>query len=204
MCVCVCVKHSCSAGLVNTGLGNAGSSDPNWKVTSVPSGLNGFAAGSNAVIMTPNDGWASSASWPSKWIGVTTNGNTAVKAGDYVYQLTFSSASYYSTSVVVYFLVDNAVTSVKVTDGSTTIQITTTFSGGGKSFNCFSSFVLSAFGPSVTTLSFTVKNDGTGDNPSGLLVQFGVFNYIAACPTPVPCKLQPVVIVYGCNIVSYK
>lgn len=108
-------------GLVNTGLGAAGDLDPNWKVVSVPSGTTNFTAGSNAIIMAPNPAWGSSAGWTSKYVGVTADGNTGVPGGTYIYELSFASASYYSTSVAVYFLVDDQVTSVTVSDGSSTI-----------------------------------------------------------------------------------
>jgi hypothetical protein len=167
---------------MNTGLGAAGDLDPSWKIISVPSDTPGFTAGSNAVIMAANGDWASSSSWPSKWIGVTADGNTAIPGGTYVYQLSFASASYISTSIEVYFLADDAVESVAVSDGSATIQTITTGSNGW-GFSCFSSFTLSAFGPTTTTLTFTVSNSF---GPGGLLVQFGEFSYIPGCPTPMP------------------
>lgn len=116
---------------MNTGLGAAGDLDPYWKIISVPSDTPGFTAGSNAIIMTSKGGWASSPSWPSKWIGVTADGNTAVPGGNYVYQLSFASASYYSMNKVVQvsFSADDSLTSVEVSDGSATIQTITTFSG---------------------------------------------------------------------------
>ena len=169
-------------GLMNTGLGAVGDLDPYWKVISVPSGTPGFTAGSNAIIMTASSGWSNSPSWPSKWIGVNNNGNTGVKGGNYVYQLSFASGSYVSKIVEVYFLVEDAVTSVTVSDGSSIIQTITTFSGGN-SWKCFSRFVLTAFGPKTTVLTFTVNNgccDGLKGGGSGLMVQFG--------PPLVPCK----------------
>ena len=176
-------------GLVNTGVGTAGDLDPYWKIVSVPSGTTGFTAGSNAVIMAPNPAWASSPSWPSKYIGVTADGTANVPGGTYAYQLSFASASYLSSSEAVYFLADNLVSSVTVSDGSTTIQTVTSFSGGN-GVSCFSSFTLSAFGPTTTVLTFNLLNVDIGPNPAGLLVQFGEFNYISGCPTPVPvpCK----------------
>ena len=164
-------------GLVNTGLGTVGSLDPFWKIISVPSGTTGFTAGSNAVIMSWNGVWARSS--VSKWIGVTSNEDTFVPAGTYVYQLSFSSASYYSTmSVQVSFVVDDDVNSVEVSDGSVIIQNITTFSGV-KGYSSFSSFTLTAFGPTIITLSFSVLNYGT--NPCGLMVEF-------AAPVPCTCK----------------
>ena len=179
-------------GLVNTGLGAAGNLDPYWKIVSVPSGTTGFTAGSNAVIMTPKPTWPSSPSWPSKYIGVTADGTAYLPGGTYVYQLSFASASYLSSTVEVYFLVDDAVTSVTVSDGNTTIQTITSFSGpgNGNTWNnggCFSSFTLSAFGPTTTILSITVYNWAAWSTPSGLLVQFGSFEDVGGnCPTPVP------------------
>ena len=169
-----------TAGLMNTGLGLAGSLDPNWKVISVPSGTTNFVAGSNAYIMTPElNNWSSSSSWPSKWIGITNDGDYPVLGGTYIFQLSFASASYYSSTsgVDVFFLVDEALTSVAVLDGNSTIQTITAFSGGG--FKCFGSFSLTTFGPIITVLTFTVVN-------GGLLVQFGEYEYIATCPTPAP------------------
>ena len=178
---------------VNTGVGG-GTFDPYWKVISVPFDFsyyysNLFIAGSNAYIMTANDGWSSPSSWPSKWIGVTSDVDLNIPSGDYIFQLSFASASYYSTSVEVYFLVDDALTSVAVSDGSTTIQTSTSFSStySANGYTCFSSFTLSTFGPTITILSFTVSN--IGYSASGLLVQFGEFEYIDNCPTPTPtCK----------------
>lgn len=178
---------------MNTGLGLAGSLDPNWKVISVPSETTNFVAGSNAYIMTAHPFWTSSSSWPSKWIGITNTGTNTVPGGTYLFQLSFASASYYSSTsgVDVFFLVDDALTSVAVSDGNSTIQTITTFSGGG--IKCFGSFSLTAFGQTITILTFTVFNGYNAQgNPSGLLVQFGQFEYIATCPTPAPtCKLQP-------------
>ena len=176
-------------GLVNTGQGTAGDRDPYWKIIYVPIGTTGFTVGSNAIIMTPEPLWASSSAWPSKYIGVTANGGAIVPVGTYMYQLSFASASYYSTSVAVYFLVDNAVTSVEVSDGSAIIQTITSFTGNS-GFKCFSSFILSAFGPTTTVLTFTVLNADSVASPAGLLVQFGEFNYIPGCPTLAPCKRE--------------
>ena len=174
---------------MNTGQGSAGSRDPYWKIISVPSGTTGFIAGTNAIIMTPDGGWASSPAWSSKWIGVTANGNAHVPAGTYVYQLSFASASYYSTSIAVYLMSDDRVSSVEVSDGSATIQTITSFTGI-TGLKCFSSFILSAFGPTTTILTFTVLNLGSVPNQVGLLVQFGEFNSIPGCPTLVPCKRE--------------
>ena len=161
--------------LVNTGMGAAGSRDPYWKIISVPSGTTGFTAGSNAIIMTAHPAWGKSNS--SKWIGVTARGTTNVPAGNYLYQLTFASASYYSTKrVEVSFKADNKLSSVAVSNGSATIQTITTFSGTN-SYRSFSSFNLTAFGPTTTTLTFNISNGGT--SPSGLMVQFAA---------PVSCK----------------
>ena len=132
---------------------------------------------------------ASSSSWPSKWIGPNADGTSFSVSlpGTYVYQLSFVSTSYYSasSSVKVFFLVDDTLTSVSVSDGSTTIQTITTFSGSN-SFTCFSSFTLNVFGPTTTILTFTVYNIDIGNNPTSLLVQFGESEYIASCPTPAP------------------
>eukprot|EP01035_Chromulina_nebulosa_P003105 gene3105-4241_t len=170
---------------MNTGLGAAGDPDPYWKIISFQRGTFIFTEELNAIIMTPKGGWSSSPSWPSKWIGVTADGGFNVAAGIYEYQLSFASASYLSKTVEVYFMVDDAVTSVTVSDGSSIIQTITTFSGG-ESWNCFSRFILTAFGPKTTILTFTVNNNAF--SPNGLLVQFGEFNYIPSCPTPAPCK----------------
>lgn len=183
----------CIDGLVNTGLGDAGDLDPYWKITSVPSDIpDDFIAGSNAIIMAANPVWGSSPAWSSKYIGVTADGNTGVPGGTYRYELSFASAKYNNTttSVAVYFLVDDQVTSVEVSDGhgggGGVIQSVTMFSGSGSGHTCFSSFTLTAFGPAVTILTFTVLN--IGRRPSGLLVQFGEFTYMPGCPNPVPCK----------------
>eukprot|EP01035_Chromulina_nebulosa_P030665 gene30665-40770_t len=156
-------------GLVNTGLGTVRSLDPYWKIISVPSGTTGFTAGSNAIIMAAHPGWARSS--VSKWIGVTPDA-TPIPPGTYVYQLSFSSASYYSTkSVQVSFLVDDDLISVEVSDGSAIIQNITTFSGV-KGWGSFSSFTLTAFGPTTTIVSFSVLIATSTANAGGLLVQF--------------------------------
>ena len=159
----------CVDGLANTGLGAAGSLDPYWKIISVPSGVTSFTAGSNAIIMSANGAWATSTS--AKWIGVSSSGDTFISSGNYVYQLSFASASYYSMNKVVQvsFSADDSLTSVEVSDGSATIQTITSFSGLG-GYDSLSSFNLAFFGPTTTTLTFTVNNANVG--PSGLLVQF--------------------------------
>lgn len=173
---------------MNTGLGPAGSLDPNWKVVSVPNSTTTFTAGSNAYIMTAHAPlWASSSSWPSKWIGVSIDGASNVPGGDYLFQLSFASASYNASAsrVEVFFLVDNLLTSVAVSDGSSIIQ--NIAPSTRDDFKCFKDFTLTSFGPTVTILTFTVRNIGNiGSNPSGLLVQFGEYEYIANCPTPAP------------------
>ena len=112
---------------------------------------------------------------------MTADGTAGVPGGTYVYQLSFVSVSYLSSTVAVYFLVDDAVTSVAVFDISTTIQTVTSFTNGynWNWFSCFSSFTLSALRTTTTVLTFTVNNYGSS---SGLLV----FGYIPGCPTPVP------------------
>ena len=85
----------------------------------------------NAVIMAPKPTWPSSPFWPSKYIGVTADGTAGVAGRTYVYQLSFASTSYLSSTVEVYFLVDDAMTSVTVFDISITIQTITSFSGRG-------------------------------------------------------------------------
>ena len=101
---------------------------------------------------------------------MTADGGVDVPAGIYEYQLSFASGSYVSKTVEVYFMVDDVVTSVTVSDGSSIIQTITTFSSG-ESWKCFSRFILTAFGPKTTILTFTVNNNAF--SPSGLLVQFG-------------------------------
>lgn len=174
-----------AAGMANTGSGTAGTRDANWKMISAPSGTAGFTTGSYVYTMTAASGWTSSTS-SAKWIGVPADGNTGVPPGQYVFQLSFASASYYSTSIIVYFMVDDALTSVTVSDGTSTIQTITTFSGN--SWLCLNNFALTAFGQTTTTLTFTVQNGDVNNNPSGLLVQFGQFQYIANCPTPEPTR----------------
>ena len=176
---------------MNTGLGAEGDLDPYWKIISVPSDTPGFTAGSNAIIRMLTPSWPSSSSWPSKYIGVSADGDFHAPGGNYVYQLSFASASYISKSIEVYFLADDRVTSVTVSDGSTTIQTITEFSGRGsgntwENNGCFSGFTLSAFGPITTVLTFTVYNWWNYNNPAGLLVQFGEFSYIPGCPIPMP------------------
>jgi hypothetical protein len=50
-----------------------------------------------------------------------------------------------------------------------------------KGYSSFSSFTLTAFGPTTTTLSFSVFNALSGANPCGLMVEFAV-------PIPCTCK----------------
>lgn len=182
------VKYFVLDGLMNTGLGIEGAQDPYWKIISIPSGTTGFTAGSNAIIKIPISTWPKAY---SKLIGLDANANTFFPPGTYIYQLSFASASYISSSVAVYFMADDAVTSVTVSDGTVNIKTITTFSGvNGYMGSCFARFILSDFGPTTTILKFSVLNQFTYSNPTSLLVQFGEFSVIPGCSDPVPCKYK--------------
>eukprot|EP01036_Dinobryon_divergens_P031686 gene31686-41131_t len=164
--------------------------DGNWLLTSVPTGVS-FIAGSNAYILTTSC-WTLGNSVTSKWLSVSTS-CAAVAMGSYAYQVSFSSKALQCSSMVVQFAADDYVTSVQVLHGSTSTTFTT-FTGTNN-WASLSSVTLTGFGPTRTTIVFTVYNIGNGQ--SGLLVLFGAPQPISGCvvyPTSQPSsqpKRQP-------------
>ena len=167
---------SCSLNyspLANTGAsGSPGFADPNWRVMSIPSGT-GFVAGSSAIIMAPLSGAWTSPEPGYQWIGIENSGEISSPEGDYVFQLLFASANL--QSVTVKFWVDNRVSTVIVSDGSsgTTLQTKTyeLFDEPGNNFTGGFYFIISFFGKTFTNLTVIVHNNyGDGINPVGLMM----------------------------------
>eukprot|EP01036_Dinobryon_divergens_P036255 gene36255-47181_t len=159
--------------------------DANWIIQSVPAGAS-ITAGSNAYIHVNSwyYCWPVTSSGTSKWIG-TTGCASSIAGGSYVYQVSFPSASFQCSSMTIQFAVDDYVTSVQVISGDS-VQTYTTFTGNNNMYS-LSSLTITGFGPTTTTIAFTVYN--TGYSTSGLLVQFGAPQKISGCslyPTSQP------------------
>ena len=154
--------------------------DLNWKLTSVPAGVS-FTAGSNAYIVSiTSTCWAEVNSVNSKWIGLSSSCSTYVAQGSYTYQVSFPSTAFQCSSMSVQFAADDYVTSVKVINENSNI-VYTKFDGPNNWFS-LSNLTITGFGPTSTTIMFTVYNINNG--PSGLLVKFSAPKAIPGCAIP--------------------
>jgi hypothetical protein len=170
------------AAIVDTGVNvSGGGIDLSWSVTQTAGGDNGALISSpNAyqALVTPNfpfQYWSAPIG-SSQWI-VPTPGGAGVSLdpnqdGFYTYTQKFTLTG--TTTLSGLFLADNAVTSIKLTSGSSFLD--TIYSGPGEGGftapTAFSSGPISGTG-TIYTLSFTVDNfKQNGGNPSGLDVAF--------------------------------
>jgi hypothetical protein len=151
--------------------------DASWIIQSVPAG-SPYTAGSNAYVRIDPlwCGWGVDNSVTSKWIGLT-SGCTSIAQGSYIYQISFPSASFQCSSITMQFVVDDYVTSVQVSNEEFN-NVYTTFTGNNDWYS-LSSLTITGFGPTTTTIAFTVYNKGFG--VSGLLVRFGAAQTIPGC-----------------------
>jgi hypothetical protein len=181
-CAAIASAHADTiSGLKNTGLGASGSTDSNYKLTSVTSdtaiGATPFITYDNQWPISP---WLANTS-VSKWITPTSSQGQSFDAwntGLYTYTLSFDLTGYNAStaSFVGRLAADNAVT-VKLNN-----QVISSASGftDWSSFNANSGFV-----SGVNKLDFVVTNwQQNGGNPSGLRVEFSGSNITAAVPEP--------------------
>jgi hypothetical protein len=168
-------------GLVNTGVGAAGTQDSNYALTSnssdttIASGY-GYVTGGTGF---PFDYWTANDA-TSKWITPTAIQGQSFDAnanGTYTYELTFNLAGDVASTAAFTgrFSADN---SAVVTLNGQTIGS----SGGFTSWSGFSAN--SGFNSGLNTLDFTVTNWAqNGGNPTGLRVEFTSSN-VTAVPEP--------------------
>ena len=147
--------------LYNTGLGTAGTADPNWTLTG------GTAFRGNPI----NRNWLANNA-TSRWLTPAANGNQSfdpTSNGNYAYNLVFSLAGFRpgTASFAGRFAVDNRVSSITLNG--------ITINGSGGTFNTWTNFssLANAFVAGNNTLTFNVVNAArrTG-NPTGLRVEF--------------------------------
>ncbi|NYE60218.1 hypothetical protein FHW58_001370 [Duganella sp. 1224] len=169
------------SGLMNTGLGASGSSDPNYKLTAVS---NDTPVGTVPVITNdsawPINPWLAN-SGVSKWITPTASQGQSFDSwsnGTYTYTLSFDLTGYNAAtaSFAGRLAADNAVT----------VKLNNSVISSATGFTDWTSFgANSGFVSGVNKLDFVVTNwQQNGGNPTGLRVEFGASNIAAAVPEP--------------------
>jgi opacity protein-like surface antigen len=162
-------------GLKNTGLGDSGTVDSNYSLSS---------AVSSTPFITVDGQWPISP-WlandsTSKWITPTIHQGDSFdpsSSGTYTYTLTFDLSGY------------NAATAVfsgrLAADNSVVVKLNNSVISSATGFTDWTSFgASSGFVAGVNTLDFVVNNWAqNGGNPTGLRVEFGASS-IAAVPEP--------------------
>lgn len=162
-------------GLKNTGLGDSGSIDSNYSLSS---------AVSSTPIITVDGQWPISP-WlandsTSKWITPTSNQAQSFdpsSSGTYTYTLTFDLSGYNAASAIF--------SGRLAADNSVQVKLNNSLIGSAEGFTGWTSFgASSGFVAGVNTLDFVVSNWAqNGGNPTGLRVEFGMSS-IAAVPEP--------------------
>ncbi|RZT10541.1 PEP-CTERM protein-sorting domain-containing protein [Duganella sp. CF402] len=162
-------------GLKNTGLGDSGSVDSNYSLSS---------AVSSTPIITVDGQWPISP-WlandsTSKWITPTSNQAESFDPwsnGTYTYTLTFDLSGYNAATAVF--------TGRLAADNSVVVKLNNSVISSATGFTDWTSFgASSGFVSGVNTLDFVVNNWAqNGGNPTGLRVEFGMSS-IAAVPEP--------------------
>jgi hypothetical protein len=165
-------------GLVSTGLGTLGSTDPNWTLI-----------GGTAYI-TDNSGfpfptWSSDTS-TSRWISPRSSYIPLLSdpAGNFTFQLIFNLTGYdVSTAQFSYRMAaDNAIVSVRLNSTNLSGSAPSDFTLGS-TFNYTSA--VNALVAGTNTLQVTVRNDpGTSGNPAGL--RFEILSSSILAPVPEP------------------
>ncbi len=177
-------------GLINTGVGAAGTIDTNYKFT-VSAGTavgTACAGGACGVVTTdtlfPLGIWLTNASSPvSAWLAPTVNQgqgyDMGVVNGVYNWTLTFNLTGYIPSTATLTgrFLADNSAT-VSLNGGS--VLATATSFSNWTTFTASSGFVAG-----LNTLTFSATNlaQTTGPNPTGIRVEFTSSN-VSAVPEP--------------------
>ena len=166
------------SGLYNTGLGQSGSADTHYSLSS--------AVSSTAYISTDSawpisDGtWLHNTAGVSSWITPLQDQATSldpVSDGIYTYTLSFSLAGYNASSA--------AFTGRFAADNSVSIKLNGTEIASANGFHSWHDFSASSgFLSGQNTLEFVVNNEHLGaGNPTGLRVEFLSSN-VAAVPEP--------------------
>lgn len=145
-----------------------GDVDPHWMITATPAGPTTASAyvtkNSNPVGITwlPN-------SDTSRWISPQTNELNGDAIGSYTYRTTFDLTGFDPATVrlTAKVAVDDAVDKIKLNG-----QILSLSAAGPAAFHTLS--ISSGFTVNVNTLEFSLKNNGTTTNSSGLRVELTV------------------------------
>lgn len=172
------------SGLVNTGMGAAGTQDTNYALTSVPtdSGVTSAYGYVTSGTGFPFGNWSANDA-TSKWITPTAAAGQSfdpVNNGTYIYELTFNLTGYNAStaSFAGKFAADNA--AIVKLNGNQIGDVTgfSDFGAAGFSAN-------SGFNAGINTLDFVVTNYAlNGGNPTGLRVEFTSSAVTAAVPEP--------------------
>jgi hypothetical protein len=190
--------HAASiSGLVNTGVGAAGTQDTHYALT-VLSGTTALP-NSNAFISADNV-WPVGKAWTantstSKWITPTSNVGDWLDPnvnGVYDYRLRFDLSGYDASTA--------AFTGRFAADNSVVILLNGQQIADGHKFDSWKSFgASSGFKSGINTLDFIVTNGHqVDDNPTGLRAEF-----VSSVATPVPEPTTYAMLLAGLGLITY-
>lgn len=190
--------HAASiSGLVNTGVGAAGTQDTHYALTVVSGDT--VLANSNAFISADNV-WPVGKAWTantstSKWITPTSNAGDwldPVVKGVYDYRLTFDLTGFDASTA--------AFTGRFSADNSVVVLLNGQQIADGHKFDSWKSFGASTgFNSGINTLDFIVTNGWqTDDNPTGLRAEF-----VSSVATAVPEPTTYAMLLAGLGLITY-
>lgn len=151
-----------------SGLAPAGGADPHWSITATPGSSTPAAA---YDVSSRPAGWTAS-NPASQWISVAANGKKNQPKGLYDYQTSFdlTGLDASTASLSGSFAVNNCVTDILINGVSTGLGSSGTC-GSNTHFKSFTAFsITTGFISGMNTLTFIVRNSGTGASSTGLNV----------------------------------
>ena len=184
----VCTAFGSSISIFNTGEGPGGTAlplgqlDPQYDLINAP-----CTVPLTAITTIPNPAWTPNTP-TADWISPTGNGGVtvALPPGTYVYQTTFNLTGQDPSTA--------ELSGNWASDNNACIELNGVNTGVCLPFTGFTSLhpfsITSGFQPGVNTLDFVVTNgQGSGDNPTGVIVEISGTASLGTDPSPEPSSL---------------